>query len=251
MKIIKILTSLLITGMVISCGNKKTEVADVPAKENTLTEAETKEGWQLLFDGTNLNGWHKYGGTKVGSAWKVADGNIYLDTTIKENWQIKDGGDIVSNDEYENFHLKLDWKIAKDGNSGIIFYVHEDTIKYKYAWMTGPEMQVLDNAGHADGKILKHRAGDLYDLITVSKETVKPVGEWNTAEIKCVNGKLDFYLNSENVVSTTMWDTAWKAMIAASKFKEFPGFGTYNKGKIMLQDHGNMVWYRNIKIRKL
>ncbi len=221
------------------------------ALANTLTEEQKKDGWQLLFDGTTTNGWHKYGGSKAGTAWKVADGAIYLDTTIKEKWQIKDGGDIVSDSTYDNFHLKLEWKIAKDGNSGIIFYVNEDTAKYKYAWMTGPEMQVLDNAGHADGKIIKHRAGDLYDLITVSKETVKPVGEWNLAEIKSINGKLDFYLNGENTVSTTMWDTAWKAMIAASKFKEFPGFGTYKSGKIMLQDHGNMVWYRNVMIKKM
>ncbi len=255
MNLIRTVASIILISITISCNNAKKETEDatttVVAKENTLTEAETKEGWQLLFDGTTINGWHKYGGTKVGSAWKVSDGAIYLDTTVKENWQIKDGGDILSNEEYENFDLKLDWKIAKDGNSGIIFYVNEDTTKYKYGWMTGPEMQVLDNVGHADGKIIKHRAGDLYDLITVSKETVKPVGEWNAAEIKCVNGKLDFYLNGENVVSTMMWDTAWKAMIAVSKFKEFPGFGTYKKGKLMLQDHGNMVWYKNIRVRRL
>ncbi len=244
----KFLFYIIITSCVIACTNAK-KVA--PTETNTLTEAEKKEGWQLLFNGKDLNGWHKYGTTAAGTAWKVSNGELYLDTTVKENWQIKDGGDIVSADEFENFHLQLDWKIAKDGNSGIIFYVNEDTTKYKYAWMTGPEMQVLDNVGHADAKIIKHRAGDLYDLITVSKETVKPHSEWNHAEIKSVDGKLDFYLNGVNVVSTTMWDDAWRAMIAASKFKEFPGFGTYKKGKIMLQDHGNMVWYKNIKIRKL
>ncbi|MCX6319617.1 MAG: DUF1080 domain-containing protein [Bacteroidetes bacterium] len=218
---------------------------------NTLSDAQKAEGWQLLFDGQSTKGWHRYGGKPVGSAWKIADGTIYLDTAQKENWQIKDGGDIVSDDEFDNFHLKLEWKIAKDGNSGIIFFVHEDTAKYKWPWETGPEMQVLDNSGHPDSKIIKHRAGDLYDLISSSKETVKPAGEWNLAEIKSENGKLDFYLNGENIVSTTMWDDAWKKMIAGSKFIKMPDFGTYKKGHIALQDHGNTVWYRNIMIKKL
>jgi hypothetical protein len=231
--------------------NSSQNKAVTNAPDNTLTETEKKDGWQLLFDGTSYKGWHNYGKTTVGSAWKLDSNCIMLDTTIKENWQIKNGGDIVTDNEYENFHLMLDWKIAKDGNSGIIFYVNEDTTKYKYAWMTGPEMQVLDNAGHPDSKIIKHRAGDLYDLISCKQETVKPAGQWNHAEIVSNKGQLNFYLNGTNVVTTTLWDTAWVNMVAASKFKEFPGFGTYKKGKIMLQDHGNTVWYKNIKIKAL
>jgi hypothetical protein len=218
---------------------------------NKLSSGEKKDGWHLLFDGKTTNGWHKYGGGPVGSAWKIREGNLFLDTSVKENWQIKDGGDIVSDEEYENFDLQLEWKIAKDGNSGVMIYIHEDKNKYNWPWETGPEMQVLDNDGHADGKIIKHRAGDLYDLISCSKETVKPPGEWNLAEIKSLNGKLDLYLNGENVVSTTLWDDNWKKMVANSKFKTMPGFGTYQKGRIGLQDHGNEVCFRNIKIRKL
>jgi Domain of Unknown Function (DUF1080) len=218
---------------------------------NILTDAQKADGWQLLFDGQSTNGWHKYGGIKVGSAWKVADGTLYLDTTEKKDWQIKDGGDIITDEEFENFHLKLEWKISKDGNSGIIFLIHEDTAKYQWPWHTGPEMQILDNSGHADSKITKHRAGDLYDLISSSKETVKAPGEWNLAEIKILNGKLDFYLNGENIVSTTLWDDNWKKMVAGSKFVKMPDFGTYKKGKIGLQDHGNLVWFRNVMIKKL
>lgn len=222
------------------------------AMNNTLTDQQKADGWQLLFDGTSTKGWHKYGGGAVGSAWKIADGTLYLDTTVKENWQVKGGGDIATDDEFENFDLQLDWKIAQNGNSGIMFNVHEgDTVKYKYPWYTGPEMQVLDNNGHPDAKIPKHRAGDLYDLISSSKETVKPAGEWNHAEIKCLNGKLDLFLNGENVVSTTLWDDAWKKLVAGSKFKQWPDFGTFKKGRICLQDHGNMVWYKNVMIKKL
>jgi hypothetical protein len=181
----------------------------------------------------------------------VADGALYLDTSKKAGWQTSGGGDIVTEKEYGNFHLKLDWKIAKNGNSGVIFFVHEDTTRYKYVWNTGPEMQVLDNNGHPDAKIPKHRAGDLYDLISSSSEPVKPAGEWNHAEIVANRGKLDLYLNGVNVVSTTMWDDNWKKLVAGSKFKEYPDFGTYRKGKIALQDHGNMVWFKNIMIKEL
>jgi hypothetical protein len=117
--------------------------------------------------------------------------------------------------------------------------------------MTGPEMQVLDNVGHPDSKIIKHRAGDLYDLISCSQETVRPFGEWNQVEIRCLNGKLDFWLNGTNVVSTKLWGDEWKKMIAGSKFAKMTGFGTYQEGRIGLQDHGDKVSFRNIKIRTL
>jgi len=245
-------------GTISSCNNeaeKSTESTDT-TKTNmtvapTLTEAEVKDGWVSLFDGQSTKGWHKYGGAPAGSAWKAVDGTLHLDASQKENWQIKDGGDIVSDEEYENFHFILEWKIDTCGNSGIIIFINEDTAKYKWPWMTGPEMQVLDNSCHPDSKIIKHRAGDLYDLITSAPETVKPALEWNLAEIKSLNGNLEFYLNGTKVVSTTMWDEGWKKMIAGSKFKTMKDFGTYKKGRIGLQDHGNNVWFRNIKIKKL
>jgi len=233
--------------VMLSCNNSASKQTTQPAAMNTLTTEEKKEGWELLFDGESTKGWHKYGNKPVGQAWKVADGTLYFDSTYKAK---EDGGDIVTDSEFDNFHLKYDWKISVNGNSGVIIYAQEDS-KYTWPWETGPEMQVLDNNGHPDAKIIKHRAGDLYDLITSSKETVKPAMEWNTAEIKSVNGKLDLYLNGENIVSTTMWDDNWRKLIAGSKFKTRPDFGKYQKGKLGLQDHGNTVWFRNIKIKRM
>jgi hypothetical protein len=224
-----------------------------PSKEatNQLSSGEKSEGWTLLFNGRNTKGWHRYGGGAIDSVWKVRDGALCLDTAVKKQFNIKGDWDIVTEDEYDNFHLQLEWKISKNGNSGIIFYIYEDKKKHNWPWETGMEMQVLDNNGHPDAKFPKHRAGDLYDLIAVSKENVKPYDEWNLAEIKCVNGKLDLFLNGENVVSTMLWDDNWRNMIANSKFRNMAGFGTYKKGRIGLQDHGDGVCYRNIKIRRL
>jgi hypothetical protein len=222
--------------------------------ENVLTSKEANDGWQLLFDGKSTNGWHTYGKTSAGNAWAVKAGAIFLDAANKKS-SGDGGGDLVTDEEYDNFHLKLDWKIGPKGNSGIIFYIHEDKNQFPNTYNTGLEMQILDNGtpvrpGHPDGKLYTHRAGDLYDLLA-AKEAVKPQGEWNQVEIKSVNGKLDFYLNGEHTLSTNLWDDYWKQMVAISKFKDMPGFGTFKKGKISLQDHGEDVWFRNIKIKKL
>lgn len=215
---------------------------------NQNVSASSKKGWQKLFDGKSTSGWHTYGKQNAGAAWKVDNGALYLDAKNKTK---ESGGDLVTNEEFSNFHLKLEWKISKNGNSGIIFFVNENLSKYPASYNTGPEMQVLDNDGHADGKIHKHRAGDLYDLIASSSEPVKPVGQWNKVEIIANKGKLDFFMNGIKVVSTTMWDEQWKKMVAGSKFKTMPGFSIYQSGKIALQDHGDEVWYRNIQIKRL
>lgn len=220
------------------------------AQHNKLTRKEKKEGWQLLFDGKSTKGWHTFNKPTIGSAWKIKDSALVLDASEKENWQIRNGGDIVYETDYTNFHLKIEWKVAKNANSGIMFFVKEDP-KYKYPWETGIEMQVLDNNGHPDAKINKHRAGDLYDIIAAKPETAKPAEEWNAAEIICKDGKLEFWLNGIKVVETTLWTDEWRKMVAASKFKAMPDYGTLQTGKISLQDHGDVVAFRNIKIKKL
>lgn len=256
----RLLIILLVVAVMAACqsAENKTEgeatktdtMANVTPAVNTLTDAEKQEGWQLLFDGTTKNGWHIYNKKSDGAAWKLEDGALWLDSTYKVDGKRAGGGDLVTDEEYENFELSLEWKIGKGGNSGIIFLVKEDA-KYDATYFTGPEMQVLDNTGHSDASIVKHRAGDLYDLITASPETVKPAGEWNEVRIIINKGALEFYLNGSKVVTTTLWDDNWKKMVAASKFKAWKDFGTFKSGRIALQDHGDPVWYRNIKIRKL
>jgi len=209
--------------------------------------AHAQKGFKPLFDGKTTTGWHTYNKTTVGSAWQVQDGALHLDLATKGN---DGGGDLVTDKEYGDFHLKYDWKIAPKGNSGLIFYVHEAP-NFGATYSTGLEMQVLDNDGHPDGKITKHRAGDLYDLIKSSSEPVKPVGQWNSAEIISKKGNLTLILNGVTVVKTTLWDDNWKTLIAGSKFATWKDWGTFKTGKIALQDHGDEVWYKNISIKEL
>ncbi len=232
-----------------SSSESKTEDNADSAQQAAIPQQDT--GWLSLFDGQTLSGWHTYGKTEPGSAWNVDSEAIHLNASAKKDYQTQGGGDLVSKDEFGNFDLKLEWKISKNGNSGVIFYVHEDTAKYKETWNTGLEMQVLDNNGHPDRKFPLHRAACLYDLVASNPETVNPVGEWNQVEIISNNGQLEFYLNGPKVLSTTLWDDNWKKLIAGSKFKDMPDWGTFKQGHIALQDHGNDVWYRNIMIRKL
>jgi hypothetical protein len=213
--------------------------------QNTLTPAEKKEGWKLLFDGTSSKGWHVFNKKSDGAAWKVADGELYLDSSTKEG-----RGDLITDSEYENYELQLEWKVSACANSGILFNVVEDA-KYNAVYVTGPEMQVLDNSCHPDAKIHKHRAGDLYDLIPCSEETVKPAGEWNQARLVSNKSNYEFWLNGKKLVTFTMHDAAWDAMVAASKFKNMPDFGKAKKGHIALQDHGDKVFFRNVKIKEL
>jgi hypothetical protein len=231
----KYICAALILTVMASCSSTKNQSSD--------------KGFTRLFDGTTKTGWHTYGKTVAGTPWKVEDGALHFDPAAKKS--SGGGGDLVTDKEYSNFHLKIDWKVAPGANSGIIYYVKEDPAKYPQTYSTGLEMQVLDNEGHKDGKITKHRAADLYDLVKSTTEPVKPVGEWNTAEIISKDGKVEHYLNGVKVVSVTLWDDNWKQLIAGSKFKTMPDWGTYKSGKIALQDHGDEVWYRNIMIKEL
>ncbi|HUR29906.1 MAG TPA: DUF1080 domain-containing protein, partial [Saprospiraceae bacterium] len=233
--------------------NNPISVTSIPVlANNTLTPLEQQSGWKLLFDGKTTNGWHNFNKTTIGKSWVIENGELTLDARQKPdgNWQVPEGGDIVAEGEYENFELNLEWKISPCGNSGIIYDVVETT-KYEYVWQTGPEMQILDDVCHPDSRFVSHRAGDLYDLIPCKYPTVRSAGEWNKVRIIKNNGKVEHWLNGVEVVSYEMYTNKWLEMIKQSKFKDMPDFGLAKKGKIALQDHGNKVWFRNIKIKEL
>jgi hypothetical protein len=216
---------------------------------NTLTKKEKKEGWKLLFDGKTTKGWHTYLRDTVGSKWQVKDDALVFDPSQPKNG----GGDIVTNEEYENFELNLEWKISKGGNSGIIFDIQENP-KYGATYLTGPEMQVLDNKDASDNKKQTHLAGCLYDLSgdsTVSKPV--PVGEWNKVRLIQNKGHLTFYLNDIKTYDGQIGSEEWNQLVSRSKFagKSFSDFAKVTKGKIALQEHPGSSEWRNIKIRML
>ncbi len=216
---------------------------------NTLTTEEKKEGWKLLFDGKSTKGWHTYLKDSVGSKWQVKDGAIVFDPSQPK----EGGGDIVTNGSFENFELSLEWKISKGGNSGIIFDIQEAP-ENKATYMTGPEMQVLDNIDADDNKKQTHLAGCLYDMhgdATVSKPV--PVGEWNHAKIIQNKGHLTLILNGITTYDGQIGSKEWNDMVAKSKFKDpaFANFAKVAKGKIALQEHPGSSQWRNIKIKML
>jgi cytochrome c len=229
-----------------------TQKAPEKAANNALTDAEKAAGWKLLFNGENTEGIRNYRKQTIGSSWKVKDGVLFLDSEKQEgHWQAKDGGDIIITDKpYENYELSLEWKISNCGNSGIIYNVIENET-YDYAWLTGPEMQILDNTCHPDARLVTHRAGDLYDLIETRIATVKPAGEWNKIRLVSKNGTIQHWQNGFKVVEYQNNNDDWKEMIKYSKFADFSGFGTSTIGEIVLQDHGDPVFFQNIKIREL
>lgn len=216
------------------------------AADNQLTAAEKADGWEILFDGNDINAsWRGFKMDKAPTKWEIEDGAIFFNPN-----NYGTGGDIISREQYSEFEFSLEWKVAPASNSGI-FYLAVESDDYKFPYETAPEMQVLDDDRHGDGKIEQHRSGDLYDLIKSRVENVKPVGQWNKVLIKVKGNNLEHWQNGELVIKTTMWDDNWAALIKDSKFATWPGFGKAKIGHFALQDHGDPVWYKNIKVKKL
>ncbi len=190
-----------------------------------------------IFDGASLNGWRSYQAIEPPKGWKVVDGCLY---------RAEGGGDIMTVEKYDEFDLSLEWKISPGGNSGIIYHVREGD---DAAYFSGPEFQVLDDAAFDEDK--RHLSGALYGLYACEADVAKPAGDWNTARIVLHGNRVQHWLNGTKVVDCTLHSEDWNRRVAASKFSAWKQFGNTANGHIVLQDHGNPVWYRNIKIAKL
>jgi len=219
---------------------------------NTLTGAEKKQGWVLLFNGVDFDGWRQCNGTAMPANWVIEDGAMKVFTAPGRKPGQGAGGDILYGvRKFRNFELSIDWKTEKAGNSGIFYNVRE--VPGQPIYYAAPEVQVLDNVDATDNKIPSHLAGSLYDMLAADPKTVKPAGEWNTIVIRVENGKVTHTQNGTKVVEYTLWTPEWDQLVENSKFKTFPGFteGIAKEGYIGLQDHGYAIWFRNVKIREL
>ena len=235
----------------VACKDKPKENKEEVQEEMTETVGEKESEWTTLFDGESFDGWHMYNGGAVTEPWKLEDGAMVF--YPPEERPEGASYNLVSDQEFTDFVLTLDWKIAEGGNSGIFWAVKEDE-KYGQPYLTGPEIQVLDNERHPDAKNGDDRlAGALYDMVSPSKDVTNPAGEWNTVELM-INHKTNeghVVLNGTKIVEFPVQGTGWDELIADSKFADWEDFAAFTTGKIGLQDHGDMVAFRNIKIKEL
>jgi hypothetical protein len=242
---------ILFAGMfIISCKTKTDSTAGTETEETA--EAQVEDEWIVMFDGTDTEGWRAYG--KEGfpeQGWVIEDGALKCKGS-GEGEAGGQGGDIIFDQKFKDFHLSLEWKISEGGNSGIFYLAQE--MEGEPIWKSAPEMQVLDNVKHIDaqmGKDGNRKSGSLYDLIPAVPQNAKPTGEWNLAEVLIYQGTVVHKQNGEIVLEYHIGTSDWDTMISNSKFKEFTEFGKYKEGYIGLQDHGNDVWFRNMKIKDL
>ncbi len=219
-----------------SCLPAQTGTPDVV---NSLTARERREGWTLLFDGATTRGWRGYRKPDMPAGWQVLDGALT---------RVAPAGDIITERDFKDFELVLEWKVAPGGNSGIFFRVTEEG---EEAYHTGPEMQILDDAAHPDGRSRLTAAGAAYGLYPAPAGIVKPAGEWNQVRLVVRGPMVEQWLNGVKVVAYELLSPEWQRKVAASKFSEWSGYGRARRGYIALQDHGDGVAFRGIKIREL
>lgn len=224
----------LILGSCAAGGNGSEE-----AQSGAESPAADAGAWTALADGA----WRAFGGETLPEAWKwTEEGALYFSGE-------GEGGDIVTEEQYADFELELEWKVSQGGNSGIMFRVGED---HDYPWRTGPEYQILDDAEHPDALQGPDRlAGSNYDVHPPDTSAANPAGEWNSARIVAHGPHVEHWLNGHRVVSYELWSEDWKARIAESKWIDMPAYGMKESGHVSLQDHGDAVWFRNMRIRRL
>ena len=236
---------LLLFGSTTSCA-QRTRPAAAPAgpvdvtASNMLSAEESAQGFRLLFDGTSTRGWRGYRQPSMPAGWAAVDGAL---TRVSQT------SDIITVDQFESFELRLSWRIPPGGNSGIMYHVTEQG---EAPYTSGPEMQVLDDSGHGDGRNRLTSAGALYGLYPAPAGVVRPAGQWNDVRIIIRGAHVEHWLNGQKIVECELWSPEWNAKLRASKFTQWPEFGLAHRGHIALQgDHDGAVAYRAIRIREL
>ncbi len=210
------------------------------AQDNTLTEQETKDGWELLFDGKSMDKWKNFKKDSINEKWQIIDGAMTLTAG--------GGKDLMTKKEYKNFELKLDWKISEGANSGIFILADE---KGPQIYTNAPEIQIIDNEKYKEKTKDSEKSGSLYDLIASPKESHKATGEWNSVKISLKDKHLQVWQNDVLTIDIVIGGEKWQELVGKSKFKTWKGFGANEAGAIGLQDHGNPVSFKNIKIKVL
>ncbi|HEX6132642.1 MAG TPA: DUF1080 domain-containing protein [Longimicrobiales bacterium] len=233
-------TALLVSIAAVACAPGSPEVDEVaPASAAEEQDMSAQEGWIALFDGTSTDAWRGYNREDLPAGWRVVDGALTM---------VEPGGDIITTEQFESFELELEWMVREGGNSGIFYRAVETSDPIYYS---APEMQVLDDARHVDGGSRLTAAGANYGLHPAPEGVVRPAGEWNAVRILVNGNHVEHWLNGQKVVEYELGSDDWKQRVAASKFNEWPTYGKAERGHIGLQDHGDWVAYRNIRIRVL
>jgi len=214
-------------------------------KDNRLTKKEVKAGWSLLFDGRTLNGWRTYQ-NKPSTVWSVKEGTLYCRAASGDKNDVR--ADIITVDQYENFEITIDWKIATGGNTGLLYLVSEDQ---KQSYHTGPEYQMIDDIGFPQKLEDWQKTAANYAMNPAPTAKPLPAGKWNTTKIVVNHGHVEHWLNGKKVVEYRLWTQEWEENKAAGKWKDTPTYGKNKRGHIALQDHGSEAWFKNIKIRQL
>ena len=234
------LAGVAVAAFAIATGCSSSNGAVAAKTANSSSTAEMQDGWKVLFDGRTTAGWRNYRKTTISPGWTVENGSL-----VRSG---KDAGDIITADQYRNFDLVLDWKVAEGGNSGVFYRATQEG---DYIWQSAPEMQVLDDAKHSDGKSPLTSAGSNFALYEAPRGAAKPAGEWNTARLLVNGNHVEHWLNGTKLLEYELGSDEWKQRVAGSKFRTMPLYGKAPEGYIGLQDHGDRVEFRNIRIKVL